>query len=168
MPAADPSDDPTVDPPPVRTVATAANALGTGPIHNRVRAVMIHSKRYAFYGVLRLAVDVGVSLSTLKRLLRGDSPPSFRVALAITKALSNDLGRKLDCTDLFSLDGQYPTERVCDLVGCRGCLPEEAYDRYGNLLAEYRSMKPGDWSKGASSPAPTAASNASTKARKTT
>ena len=58
-----------------------------GRLYNRLRAVMLHGRRYAFGGVGRLAEDTGVSLSTMKRLLRGETSPSYKLIERITAAL---------------------------------------------------------------------------------
>jgi hypothetical protein len=118
---------------------------------------MAHSYRYAFEGVKRLAEDTGVSLSTMKRLLRGETNPSYRLIQSITAALSADLGTRLDPRELFSSDGTYPTPSACALCACGGCMPEEAWDARGNLRPEYRDMKPSTWSlyPAASSPVST-------------
>lgn len=138
-----------------------------GRLHNRVRAVMVHGYRYAFEGTVRLAEDVGVSSSTIRRLLRGDTNPSHRLARAITEALCEDLGVALLPEELFSVDGTYPTPSVCFLCRrCQGCFPDEAFDPQGNLLPAFWLEEPGDWCsfpKQASSPAE-AASTAGTAA----
>lgn len=123
---------------------------GSGPrpitVHNRIRTIMIHVPRYSFQGQARLAADAGVSRSTISRLLRGRTSPSFRLARAVTAALEKHLGRPLDPRELLSPDGSYPTPSGCDLTGCRGCFPDEAYDAEGNLRSEYEGLRPGDWS----------------------
>lgn len=114
-------------------------------LHNRILALMAHTTRYAFQGETRLANDAGVSKSAVCRLLNGHSSPSFALVLAITRALEKRLGRPLDPRDLISLDGCYPTASACELAGCRGCLPPEAYDRDDRLKPEYRDVRPGQW-----------------------
>jgi hypothetical protein len=121
--------------------SSAADAL-----HNRVRIALIHSWRYAFEGQARLAADVGVSRSTICRLIAGKRIPSDRLVQAITDALSEDMGIPLNARDLFSPDGTYPTCSGCKLCGCDGCLPEEAYDAKGNRKPGYENMQAGDWS----------------------
>lgn len=116
-----------------------------GRLHNRVRAVMIHSWRYAFEGTARLAADVGVAPSTIRRLLRGDTNPPYRMVKKITEALSHDLDIALSPGELFSLDGSYPTPSVCVLCRCEGCLPDEAYEPDGSLRAQWRGQGPGHW-----------------------
>ncbi|BCM94118.1 hypothetical protein IAD21_06021 [Abditibacteriota bacterium] len=113
--------------------------------HNRIMALMVHTTHYAFQGETRLAQDAGVSKSAVCRLLNGHSSPSFALVMAITKALELRLGRPLDPRDLISLDGCYPTASVCELAGCRGCLPPEAYDEADCLRPEFRDMQPGHW-----------------------
>lgn len=115
-------------------------------LHNRIMALMAHTTRYAFQGETRLAKDAGVSKSAVSRLLTGQSSPSFALVVALTKALEKRLGRALDPRDLISLDGNYPTATACELAGCKGCLPAEAYDENNCLKPEYKDMKPGQWS----------------------
>jgi len=118
----------------------------TIPITNRVRAFLVHTPWYSFEGQCRLARDCGVSCSTISRLVRGKSAPSYRLAQLVTNALSTKIGVRLDLREVFSTDGTYPTACVCDLTpGCQGCFPEEAYDPDGGLKPEYRHMNPGDW-----------------------
>ena len=116
-------------------------------LHNRIPAVMVHVSRYAFEGQARLAADVGVSRSTISRFLRGHTLPSYALVEAVARALSARAGRPLAPRELVSFDGTYPTPSTCALVGCRGCLPEQAYDSHGELLPEWREAKPGDWSR---------------------
>lgn len=112
---------------------------------------MIHAPRYSFQGQARLACDAGVSRSTISRLLGGRINPSFRLAQAVTAALEKSLKRPLDPREVLSPDGTYPTPSGCELAGCRGCMPEEAYDKEGRLRPEYRDLRPGDWSLSRSS-----------------
>ena len=121
-------------------------------VHNRILALMGHTTRYAFQGETRLAQDAGVSKSAVSRLLTGQSSPSFALVVALTKALEKRLGRPLDPRDLISLDGSYPTATACELAGCRGCLPAEAYDENNRLKPEYKDVKPGQWAVSLQSP----------------
>jgi transcriptional regulator with XRE-family HTH domain len=123
------------------------------PFFNRIYAVMTHTSRYSIEGPARLATDIGVSRSTISRLLRGKTRPSYHLVQAVTAALETALKRPLDPREVFSLDGAYPTSSACALCGCHGCIPEEAYDRHGNLKPAFRNMKPGDWSLSAASSA---------------
>jgi len=116
-------------------------------LHNRIPAVLIHICRYAFEGQARLAADVGVSRSTVSRFLRGHTQPSYALVEAIARALSLRLGKPLDPRELVSFDGTYPTGSTCALVGCRGCLPDRAYDADGDLHPDWKGQKPGDWSR---------------------
>ena len=115
-------------------------------MHNRIRVLMIHAPRYSFQGQARLAADAGVSRSTISRLLSGRINPSFRLAQAVTAALETHLKRPLDPRDILSPDGSYPTPSGCALAGCRGCMPEEAYDKDGCLKPDFCDLRPGDWS----------------------
>ena len=112
---------------------------------NRLRAVLFHVPFYSIRGAARLASDCGVSPSTISRILQGKSEPSFRVTQSITMALSERLGRTLDCNEIFSLTGSFPTESVCALIGCCGCLPPEAWDANNQIKPEWQDAKPGDW-----------------------
>lgn len=112
----------TISPPPVNIPPPQPN----GQVYNRLPEVMVHVNWYLFSPQARLARDVGVSRSTLSRLLSGRSAPSFSLAWRIAKSLEKRLGpkltgRTLDPGELFSLDGTYPTASPCALVGCPGC-----------------------------------------------
>jgi len=121
-------------------------------MHNRVQILMIHTSRYAFQGQARLAADVHVSRSTISRMLRGKTRPSYHLAQAVAAALAKHLKRPLDPRDLFSPDGFYPERSGCALAGCSGCLPDEAYDSHGRRKPEWRNARPGDWSRSPESP----------------
>ena len=120
--------------------------INTTQVHNRILALMAHTTRYAFKGETRLAQDAGVSKSAVCRLLNGHSSPSYALALSITRALEKHLKRPLDPREIISLDGTYPTASACELSGCKGCLPTEAFDENNQLKSEYRHMRPGQWS----------------------
>ena len=126
-------------------------------IHNRILAIMAHTTRYAFKGESRLAADAGVSKSAVSRLINGQSSPSFALVCGLTRALEKQLGKHLDPRELLSFDGTYPTPSVCQLAGCKGCLPSAAYDEEGRLRPQFKDVKPGEWSL---SPALAAASPA--------
>lgn len=115
-------------------------------ICNRLSAAMAHTSRYAFKGQARLAQDAGVSRSTISRLINGQSHPFFGLAITLTRLLGQHVGRRLDPCDLFSITGTYPTPSVCDLCGCPGCLPQEAYDENDERLSAYQCLEPGQWS----------------------
>lgn len=126
--------------------------VGSGPtlrpirLHNRVDAVMNHVSRYQFEGRARLAADVGVSRSTISRMLNGNTTPSYALVQKVTAALSEHLGSPLQNSDLFSSSGFYEERSACRLAGCRGCLPEGAFDGRGRRRPEWRDAQPGDWS----------------------
>lgn len=115
--------------------------------HNRVQMVMLHTTRYAFEGQAKLAHDAGVCRSTISRLLSRQAAPSLRLAQAVTDALSRTLGLPLKTSDLFSQDGSYSQPSACALSGCRGCLPEAAYDHKGRRRPQWVNARPGDWSR---------------------
>ncbi len=150
MSAANTASNPTANPP----ISLPVPQLDPPAIvQNRLPAIMAHTFWYAFEPQARLAKDAGVSRSTVSRLITGKINPSFRLVQAITSALTKRLNdtmdvpmtAPLDPREVFSTDGYYPTASVCELAGCSGCLPEEAYDRHNVRKPEYRRMKPGDW-----------------------
>ena len=107
---------------------------------------MVHIKCYESQGPGRLARDAGVARSTVTRFLRGESSPSIFMVLALLKAIEQQIGREIDLRELISLDGTYPTQSVCELMGCTGCLPPGAHDQDGATRPAYQGMKGGDWS----------------------
>jgi len=120
--------------------------VANGPtLYNRVLAVIEHIPWYGFRTQVRLARDSRVSEACISRLLRGECQPSLVVALQVTKAIERRLQRPLGVTELFSLDGTFPTASVCQLVGCSNCLPECCYDEEDNLKPECEAIKPGQW-----------------------
>ena len=115
-------------------------------LHNRVQTVMVHISRYSFQGRARLAADVGVSRSTISRLINGQTSSSHALVQAVTDALSAGLKKPLAPRDLFSPDGCYPERSGCRLCLCNGCLPESAFDVHGRRRIEWLNACPGDWS----------------------
>lgn len=115
-------------------------------LHNRVQTVMVHISRYSFQGRARLAADVGVSRSTISRLINGQTSSSHALVQAVTDALSAGLKKPLAPRDLFSSDGSYPERSGCRLCSCGGCLPESAFDVHGRRRVEWLNASPGDWS----------------------
>lgn len=127
--------------PPVIALPKPQNAPG-----NRLRAVLLHVPWYSIEGFARLASDVGVSRSTVSRLVSGKQHPSFFLAQSIADALSLRLTRPIPPRELFSEHGAFPTGSTCDLCGCKGCLPPEAYDeRSDRRRLAWSGAKPGDW-----------------------
>lgn len=116
-----------------------------GPVINRVADLMIHTTRYAFHGVSRLAADANVSPSSVSRLINGKMNPSFAMVARITTALEQTLGYRIDPRDLVAELGRFLTPHTCDLAGCRGCLPENATDEFGDLKPAFDGVKPGRW-----------------------
>jgi transcriptional regulator with XRE-family HTH domain len=115
-------------------------------LHSRLAAIMEHVPRYAFMGATRLARDAGVSKSAVSRLMRGETSPSFTVMARIASALERATGLRLDPREIASESGEWGVPFVCDLMGCRGCLPSAAYDESERLRPEYRDARPGRWS----------------------
>lgn len=106
---------------------------------------MVHSQSFAFHGVARLANAAGVSPSAVSRFLHGKMNPSFLMVARLTGALEREFGIPLDPRELIAECGRFPTRFACDLVGCRGCLPESAVDEYGHLKHAFLTVKPGEW-----------------------
>jgi transcriptional regulator with XRE-family HTH domain len=114
-------------------------------LRNRLRAVMAHTTRYAFFGSARLAADAGISKSALSRLAAGKSNPRYEVVAAITSALERGLKRPVDPRDLIALGGDFPTRSACEVAGCRGCLPDWFYEADGSRRDAFRDVRPGEW-----------------------
>ncbi|MDF2441460.1 MAG: hypothetical protein JWN98_2444 [Abditibacteriota bacterium] len=114
-------------------------------VHNRILAVMAHTTRYAFKGESRLAADAGVSKSAVSRLINGKSSPSFAHVHKLARAIEREIGKTVDPRELISFDGTYATPSVCELVGCSGCLPEDAYDPENILKPQWKGVQPGQW-----------------------
>src|SRR5688500_18926549 len=85
---------------PDRCPLLSACCLADAPVYNRLGVALAHSTRYAFSPQVRLAADVGVSRSTISRLLGGKTRPSLRLAQAVARALTRDLGRPLPVEEL--------------------------------------------------------------------
>lgn len=126
--------------------APRSQRLYSRNLHNRLRAVMTHTVRYAFKGETRLAEDTGISRSSINRLINGQTSPSFALVCALSQSLSKELGRRIEPCELVSCDGSYPTQFVCELCSCKGCLPSQAYDENDNRRPEYAHIQPGQWS----------------------
>lgn len=135
-------------PPSPKTTSSrlTSRKLYSRKLHNRLRAVMSHTTRYAFKGETRLAEDAGISKSALNRLINGQSSPSFVLVCALSEALSRQMHRRIEPCELVSCDGAYPTTFVCQLCGCKNCLPAQAYDENDNRRPEYAHIQPGQWS----------------------
>jgi transcriptional regulator with XRE-family HTH domain len=116
-----------------------------GPTIIRLRDVMDHSIRYAFSGVARLAADAKVSPASVSRLVNGKMNPTFGMVSRITTALEQTLGYRIDPRDIFAESGKFLTPHVCELMGCTGCLPENATDEFGDIKPAFANVKPGRW-----------------------
>ena len=129
------------------------------PVQNRVKVLLVHIPKLSIRGQARLAAEVGVSRSTISRLVNGRINPSYRLARGVTTVLERLLGYPLDMRDVFSTDGTYLTPSGCVLCRCGGCLPDRAYDLESNLRPDWRGQRPGDWSlTGPAEAGPTAGS----------
>lgn len=116
-----------------------------GPAINRIVDVMAHTPFYQFKGTGRIAADARLDSSTVSRLIHGKINPSFILVARITAALEQRLGFKIDPRDLVSENGEFLTNYVCDLVACRGCLPENALDEFGDRKAAFINVQQGKW-----------------------
>jgi len=79
--------------------------------------------------------------------MRGERRPTYLLVTRIMLALEQQLGRKIDPRDVITEDPEYDTMFVCDLVGCKGCLPEWFYDDAGDVKPEYSGIPPGQWTQ---------------------
>lgn len=118
-------------------------ALGTVVV--RLGDAMAHVNRYAFKGVSRLARDAGLSPSSISRILSGKQSPSFLLVARLTDALEAASGRKIDPRELVSENGRFPTQHICKLMSCGGCLPENALDEFGDVKPTFKDVRRGEW-----------------------
>ena len=116
------------------------------PIQNRVSVLLVHIPKFSIQGQARLAAEVGVSRSTISRLVHGRINPSYRLARGVTDVLERMLGKPLDMREVFSTDGTYLTPSGCALCRCHGCLPDRAWDQDGSLKPGWEDARPGEWS----------------------
>lgn len=116
------------------------------PIQNRVKVLLVHIPKFSIQGQARLATEVGVSRSTISRLVHGRINPSYRLARGVTDVLERMLGKPLDMREVFSTDGTYLTPSGCALCRCHGCLPDMAWDEDSSLKPGWEDARPGDWS----------------------
>lgn len=108
-------------------------------VHNRIRSFLEHSTRYAFMGETRLAHDCGVSVAAISRLMAGYGSPSFAMVAKIAGAFEREFKRAIDLRDIAAVDGNFPTNTVCAVVGCRGCTPQAAWNDDDTIKPEYLS-----------------------------
>lgn len=121
-------------------------ALAKRPrLHNRVAAIMIHTSRYAFNGPSRLARDTGLSVSAVSRFMHGRVRPSPMTLLLVMSALEAQLGFRLRLDEVISLTGEYPTRNICELLNCKGCLPDKAYHPDNERRDWWKTHRGGDW-----------------------
>jgi hypothetical protein len=112
---------------------------------HRLSDFFSHIPRYWDDAGTRLAIDAGISPSAIYHLMKGRWTPTYRVAIGITEAIGRQLGRELHTSEIFTFTGRFRTPSVCELCGCKGCLPEAAYNEDGTRKAQYRHLKGGDW-----------------------
>lgn len=92
-----------------------------------------------------MAVDSGVSRSTIWRLMHEDYPPPLFVVSKVAAALEKQLDRRIDPRDIVAENGAFLTKFCCEVAGCKGCLPESAHDEWCRLKSIYQSIRPGEW-----------------------
>lgn len=107
---------------------------------------MEHIPRYSFMGATRLARDAGVSKSAVSRLMRGETSPSFAIVARLASALERASGIAIDPREIVSESGEWRVAFVCDLMGCKGCLPGAAYGSDDQVRPEWARILPGRWS----------------------
>lgn len=117
-------------------------------VTNRLRAILIHLPYYCTAPKALLAADTGISQNAVSRIVRGRLKPSRITAELICRAINRHSPRRLSLHEVFSVDGSYPTASACELMGCKGCFPPEAWDEHsGQLRPEWQHQKPGEWSR---------------------
>jgi transcriptional regulator with XRE-family HTH domain len=137
---------PIVKPPAVLPANHSAAPPVPPRFRNRLPAVLEHIPIYSFEGQARLAKDAGIARSSMSRLIKGNTAPSYRLICAVTAAIERRLGRRIDPRDLVTDEATFPTPFVCSLMECPGCLPTSAYDEEDNLKAAFYDVDPGRWS----------------------
>lgn len=126
-------------------ISPRADAREGRAIYTRLPEILAHIPIYSFQGQARLAADVGTSRSTINRLIHNQCVPSFALVFAIQRALEKRLGHRIAVEEWLSLEDTWPTASVCALVGCAGCLPEQAYNADGTLKPAFKDIAPGTW-----------------------
>ena len=106
-------------------------------VENRIRAFMEHSTRYAFMGSMRLAKDCSVSEAAICRLLSGYGSPSYAMIARLTQAFEKEFKQAIDPRDVAAINGAFLTPTVCEVVGCKGCTPQAAWNDDDTLKPEY-------------------------------
>lgn len=86
----------------------------------RLEEFMLHSTRYAFNGLSKVARDAGVSVSALSLVLSGKRRPNYILVTRVVAALEAALGVTIDPREVVAENGAFPTASVCEVVGCRG------------------------------------------------
>ncbi|MEI7576404.1 MAG: hypothetical protein WCK51_05885 [Armatimonadota bacterium] len=118
---------------------------GYGPVINRIADVMAHLNRYMFKGTTRLAEDARVNPSTISRVLNNQLNPSFALVARITAAIESEFGIQIDPRNLVAENGDFLTPFTCDLMACKGCLPESPLDEFGDLKPAFTDVSKGKW-----------------------
>lgn len=115
-------------------------------ITNRLKAILLHIPYYSFEGSAKLARDTGLAPSSVSRIIRGKMSPSYVVVESIARAISHRWRKRLDPREIFTTNGSYPTPSTCELMGCLGCLPPEAWSETTDTLrSQWKQQRPGDW-----------------------
>jgi transcriptional regulator with XRE-family HTH domain len=98
-----------------------------------------------FKGTARLAEDARVSPSTISRILHHQLNPSFALVARVTAAIESEFGIQIDPRNLVAENGDFLTPFTCDLLACKGCLPESALDEFGDLKPAFTDVSKGKW-----------------------
>ena len=114
--------------------------------NNRLGAIIAHATRYDLYGVKCLAADSGVSKATISRWLNGSVTPLYIKFAEVVKCLEAEIGIRIPTYEILRGNDGYPTPFVCQLVGCRGCLPDAVMNSDGSRKSEFLHVKSGKWS----------------------
>ncbi len=114
-------------------------------VYTRLPEILSHLCAFTFQPQARLAKEVGVSRSTISRLINGKIRPSPTLVKKIQQVLDRKLGRPIPTREWLSPDTTWPTAAVCKVLGCPGCLPEQAYCADGSLKPAFRHIAPGTW-----------------------
>lgn len=116
-------------------------------VYNRLRAVLLHVPFYTSDTLARLANDTGLSKPTIWRYANLKKNPPPTVAGIIARAISRRSQIDVRPRDIFSRTGHYQIASACQLMGCKGCLPPQAWDGATDTFKpEWQHRRPGGWS----------------------
>jgi len=114
-------------------------------VYTRLPEILAHLSAFTFQPQARLAKEVGVAPSTISRLINGKVSPSPQLVQRVQQVLDTQIGRPIPTREWLSLDTTWPTPYICKVVGCPGCLPEQAYYSDDSLKPAFWHIAPGTW-----------------------